>query len=318
MLVQHNIEIIAEKNAKKVKLFNINDIESLDRNTINEADIYFVCKNGKITFVHSSSPGERIEMIKNRLSLSMSKDVNFCVKLNVHDSTTQEGILSFGKQNSDASVMFPDLYQLLNYYDKLEPAKKDTTSFHEKNNQIIFAGSSTGNVNIAENNRIKMCIWSLKNPWAVKHTYFKTTALVQINNKHLEEYLSIFSLKMNDIVTEMISQEKQLEHKYILSIDGNTYAWDRPIWTMCSNSVVLRYNDEKSRSGWYYELLVDQVHLVNVNEHSLENEWIFLENNRKHAEFIISNAKEFVNNYCTEEACNYYMERLFSNISYRY
>ena len=39
---------------------------------------------------------------------------------------------------------------------------------------------------------------------------------------------------------EFLSPEMQVKAKYLLSIDGHTAAWTRPVWQLFSNSVMLK------------------------------------------------------------------------------
>ena len=111
-----------------------------------------------------------------------------------------------------------------------------------------------------------------------------------------------------------ISIDKQLKYKYILSIDGNTWAWDRPIWIMKSNSLFFKY--ESSNVGWYYDFLNEDINYVSVNVDNMVKKYNFFENNTNQALEIISNAKKFVKDYCSEEAWTFYFKSLLEEISY--
>lgn len=309
------IENIAINNAKNVKIYNIYEIENKDPKTINEAELYIICKNGKISFINSKFPGKRIDMVKEKLNITLDIKTNFCIKLNVHDYCNEKGTLTFGKKLNDDSVLFPDLYQLYNYFDQVI---KDSYNFNSKESKIIFAGASTGSKLPYQNNRIKMCIWSLQNEWAKKFTIIKTTNIVQIDKNYLENYLTDINFNINDILTSHVKQIEQLKYKYILSIDGNTYAWDRPVWVMNSNSILFKYTNEDSNYGWYYELLKDNFHYFNIDENTMEKTFNFIENNNKIALNIIDNANEFIQNYCTETAYKQYLNFFFINVGYRF
>lgn len=287
-----NIENIAIKNAQKVKLYDISKITSID-----EAELYINYKNGKVSFIHNEECGERVILVKNKLNFDLDTSVNFCIKLNVHDTCTEEGTLTFGNKSEDLSVLFPDLYQLHNYFDSL---KKDNVSFDDKINKVIFAGSTTGESNAMTNTRIKMCLWALDKSFC----YFKITSLVQMS----------FFPRLKEISSNFISQEEQLNYKYILSIDGNTNAWDRPVWIMNSNSVLLKYTNSNTHNGWYYPLLKENEHFISVTENNIEDKYLFLENNYDICHNIINNANNFVKTYCSEEAYMVYIKTLYENI----
>lgn len=288
-----NIEKIAMNNAKKVKLYDINKI-----NTIDVSELYIHYKNGKVNFIHNEHCGERVNMVKNKINFDLDTDANFCIKLNVHDTCTETGTLTFGNKISDTSVLFPDLYQLHNYFYTLE---QDVSIFNNKINKIIFAGSTTGERNAVSNTRIKMCLWALDKPF----TYFKITSLVQMS----------FFPRLKEIKSDFISKEEQLKYKYILSIDGNTNAWDRPVWVMNSNSVLLKYSYQNTHNGWYYPLLKENKHYISVNEDNIEEKFLFLEKNENVCNEITSNANEFVKEYCTYDSALEYIKKLYSYIS---
>ena len=111
-----------------------------------------------------------------------------------------------------------------------------------------------------------------------------------------------------------ISIKEQLDYKYILSIDGNTWAWDRPIWIMKSNSLFIKY--DSYNIGWYYNFLKEDINYVSVNQNNMKNKITFFENNTNQALEIISNSKKFVKNYCTEEKWKLYLKTLLEEISY--
>lgn len=186
--------------------------------------------------------------------------------------------------------------------------------FKSKINKIIFAGATTGNTNIKLNDRINTCIWSNMNNWARENTYFKLTNVVQIPKDKLSVYTKQNNINSELILSNTISITEQLKYKYILSIDGNTWAWDRPIWIMNSNSLFFKY--DSNDIGWYYDFLKEDVHYVAVNTENMENKYNFFENNTNQALQIISNSKEFVKDYCSEEAWSFYLKSLLEEISH--
>lgn len=53
-----------------------------------------------------------------------------------------------------------------------------------------------------------------------------------------------------------------IKYKYQLTIDGHTAAWERPVWQLYSNSVVLK--QESPLVQWYYNAIEAGKHYVNV------------------------------------------------------
>jgi hypothetical protein len=315
------IEKIAVSNAQQTKLYNIHDIVTLDRNKINDYQMYILCKNGRLEFIHSSIENKRIistrEAIK-KYNLIFTPSTNFCVQLCLHDTWNKDGILTFGKTKDMKSVCFPDLYQLENYGDKIDYAKQHEQPFHNKIKKIIFAGGSTGSMKLENNNRVNMCIWSVKDSWAKQHTSIKITNIVQVNKTYFQDYLHNLNLQVNAICSKNSPISEQLNYKYILSIDGNTFAWDRPIWVMASKSILFKHTKNDNHFGWYYELLKPMQHYVDISEHSIENQFNFLENNQNIADNMIQKANQFVDTYCSKHAVHTYLHHFFTNVAERY
>lgn len=84
-----------------------------------------------------------------------------------------------------------------------------------------------------------------------KFTNFKLTNIVQTSINELNTYTTENNVNLKNIIGNNISIEEQLNNRYILSIDGNTWAWDRPVWIMQSNSLFFKY--ESNNVGWYYD-----------------------------------------------------------------
>ena len=217
------------------------------------------------------------------------------------------------------SFCFPDLYQLENYGDKIKDVKQHHNKpFHDKTNKIVFAGGSTGSMKLEHNNRVNMCIWSVKDSWATQNTSIKITNIVQVSETYFQDYLHNLNLQVNDICSTNCPISEQLNSKYILSIDGNTFAWDRPIWVMASKSLLFKHTKDDNHIGWYYELLKPMYHFVDADEHSIENQFNFLENNQNIAENIIEKANQFVDTYCSKHAVHTYLHHFFTNVAERY
>ncbi len=69
---------------------------------------------------------------------------------------------------------------------------------------------------------------------------------------------------------EFVLPEMQVKAKFLLTIDGHTAAWNRPIWQLLSNSVVLKQDSPITQ--WYYAALEPGVDYIPVpnDAHQLE------------------------------------------------
>lgn len=273
--------------------FNTNNTIEYTPNNYLRRDIFIDCLNSKVAPI-----------------LNLKEDI--CLNFNLHDFYDYKGILVFGASKNTQSILIPDIYQMYNYQNFTKT--RDPIPFQKKHSKIIFGGASTGSINLKNNQRVNACIWSVKNDWAFKFTNFKLTNIVQTSINELNTYTTENNVNLKNIIGNNISIEEQLNNKYILSIDGNTWAWDRPVWIMQSNSLFFKY--ESNNVGWYYDFLKENEHYISVNVNNMENKFNFFENNHNQALDIIRNANEFVKDYCSEEAWIFYFNKLLENISY--
>lgn len=61
---------------------------------------------------------------------------------------------------------------------------------------------------------------------------------------------------------DYVNPVDHVPYKYQLTIDGHTSAWERPVWQLYSNSVVLKQSSHLNQ--WYYPALKAGVHFVDV------------------------------------------------------
>jgi hypothetical protein len=314
--VKENIYDLSKKNAKFIKFISNEDFQN---SNLEHENIYIKFNKNKTIEYNNTNNYLRKDIFLNVLNnkivpiLDLKNDI--IININFHDSYDFSGILSFGaKNNNTKSVLIPDMYQMNNYVDSIPSTYNDKyVNFTDKINKIIFCGASSGSIDIKYNDRINTCIWSNKNSWAKEYTNFKITSIVQLSNTILNNYTTLNNIPLKNILSNSISIEEQLKYKYILSIDGNTWAWDRPVWIMNSNSLFLKYESENI--GWYYEFLKENKHYVSVNRNNMENKYNFFENNTNQALEIIKNSKKFVKDYCSEEAWTFYFKSLLDEIS---
>jgi len=311
--VKDNIIDLSIKNASLVKKIPINVFNKSQ--SLDDENIYIKFnKNNTIEYTPNNYLRSElfINSIKSKIVPMLNLKEDICLNFNLHDFYENKGVLVFGSSKNTQSILIPDIYQMYNYQNFSK--KYDNIPFKQKNSKIIFGGASTGNINLKHNQRINTCIWSVKNEWAFKNTNFKLTNIVQTSINELNTYTMENNVNIKNIIGNNISIEEQLNNRYVLSIDGNTWAWDRPVWIMQSNSLFFKY--ESNNVGWYYDFLKENEHYISVNVNNMENKFNFFENNNNQALDIIRNANEFVKDYCSEEAWKFYLNTLFENISH--
>lgn len=91
-----------------------------------------------------------------------------------------------------------------------------------------------------------------------------------------------------------VKPEDHLKYKYLISLDGNTCAWERVPWIMLSNSVLIK--QETSKIQWFYPALKAYYNYVPVNERitDLFEQYNWMKNNDAKVRIISENATNFI------------------------
>ena len=206
------------------------------------------------------------QFLQDQVLPNCTVDVSGCYRLCYDDIVSdRENCLVFSKRKDQPLALLPDLYQMTGYTccaweRELRERGSEPVPFDQKKLQSIFAGAPTGEtVNIADNERVRGCVWSASgnddvSRFSITHWLRKREAAEQALSKELVER----------ITRPHVSVPEQLEHQSVTSIDGNTAAWDRPVWVLGSRSILL-----KKRSPfecWYYRFLRHGAHYVEIGE----------------------------------------------------
>jgi hypothetical protein len=211
----------------------------------------------------------------------------------------------FSKSMGDrAPCLVPDPFLISNYGGKLQ--LKDPLSFDKKERKIAFCGGTTGNVDPKSNTRLRVCRWGITQK---SFTNFGITNVVQMREEAVRCAYPEFDL----MKTPFMTQDEQYKYKYLLSIDGNTACWDRLMWIANSQSLPFKYTSDQIL--WYYPIFLEDQHYIGVDMNSMQNKFMYYEQNPNHANWIIRNANHFVNNYANANAATMYMGRLMEAVS---
>lgn len=223
------------------------------------------------------------------LPFSSSIDLLGYYNIELHDSYTYldngknyDGVLTFSRfKDDDGPVLIPDPYAMQRWGGMIDGIK-DECRWISKLDKVCFYGTTTGKRIPAENERINMCLWSLKKP----NLYdFKITKIAQMVEDDVYAYLGN---NVHNVLSPPVSPIDQMKYKYHLVLDGNTCRFD--IWHYITNTVTMKY---KSREMlWYYPMLHDGTHFIEVTQDNMESKMHMTENN---AEFVITNAKYVMN-----------------------
>jgi hypothetical protein len=198
-------------------------------------------------------------------------------------------------------ALLPDPYFISNYNGLMNI--DDTTQWREKKNKVCFYGTTTGNRNPLKNERIDVCLWSLKN----RNIFdFKITKIAQMTENYIRTNMENFT----DICAPNVTIPEQLKYKFHLIIDGNVSRFD--VWSYVCNVVNLKWKSDESL--FYYPLMPDKQYHVVVNKENIENIVKYYLNNTQEAIEIIDRAKEFANFMFRPIVAQYYCVKLFEEI----
>lgn len=173
------------------------------------------------------------------------------------DERDDTNCLVFSKFTDQRLALMPDLYQMANYSNR-GPFLADPVPFADKKPQTVFAGGSTGSSDVLQNARVRACLWSLAGNRDISR--YMITNIVQITPDAFADALTIPIA--NQIAGPPIYINEQMQYQSVTSIDGNTAAWDRPVWIMGSRSILLKQTSDCV--CWYYRFMKPGRHYVDI------------------------------------------------------
>jgi hypothetical protein len=214
----------------------------------------------------------------------------------------------FAKKSSDRMpVLVPDPYMIANFGNKL--MIQDPVPFDQKIPTIFFAGGTTGSMDPLKNQRLRLAEWGQGiDDGKVR---IGITNVVQMSQ---DAVAKAYGPKVVKMMMPSVTQQDQYRYKYLLSVDGNTAGWDRPIWIANSKSLLMKYASDQML--WYYPMLQEDHHYVGVDTNSMMDKYNFLQNNPAVCQWMIANANDFVRNYASSLAATLYMTQLFENVAF--
>jgi len=242
---------------------------------------------------HGSAVSVRVnDLIEFLSSLKLNRKTNGYVQFDLEDMPRDVDdplVVSF----SGATKM-PDLYQMCDYMGQPTRAKalSRTIRFKDKHDRVVFAGASTGPKN-EPNPRVEWAKWSLENQGV---SDIRITAVVE--NARVPP----------NCVGDRMTQQDQLQNKFILSVMGNGAAWDRVAWVLASNSILLM--DTTTPDLWYYEKLREQGLFVEVTPDTIRDVMESFLSDPTKGKRHIRKQNEFYANYLTKKSAKQYVSAL--------
>ena len=217
-----------------------------------------------------------------------------------------KGALSFSKNMAHGhTIAFPDPYQITGYGGML--GVHDTLEFEKKRDIVLFAGTTTGSRDPLKNARINACRWAINRR---PEYQFYITNVAQMTVDDVRSSVP----ECDAIFHQPISHDDHFQCKYIFNIQGNTCCWSRVPMIMNSRSLML--NLRHADGAWYYPLMHDGQHFVNVaNLDALPSTVQYCASNPAWCKHIVANANQFVKNYCGQVHAAYYAKCLIETMA---
>lgn len=223
----------------------------------------------------------------------------------LNDGKVYDDVFTFGKRKSDKGpIVIPDCYFMGDwggrYHGVVDPYK-----WNDKKGKAVFVGSTTGNRDPLLNERIKLCLWGRdKRDWCD----FGITGIVQMNPGDALQKVP----ELKSILRKPMSFEEQMTYKYMLLIDGNTNKWTVDSFYTKSLSFMMPSADML----WYYPLLIEGTHYVQVCKDDLIKKIQYYNANEKEAQFIVENGSKLALKLFNQGMCRRYLINLFQGIAY--
>ena len=263
---------------------------------------------------HDNAP--RMDLWKTYLqnavipNIDPSLNISGYYNIELHDSYTYldndknyKNVLTFAKfKNDPSSILIPDPYMICNWGNMLNSIN-DEQDWDTKLNKVCFYGTTTGNRDPFKNERINLCLWAKD-----KRSYcdFYITNVAQMSVDDCRKVKGF-----DDIYHPRVSISDQAKYKYHLMVDGNTCRFD--VWYFKMNNVVMKYPSNEML--WYYPLLQDDNHYVEVNKDNIISKMNYFNTNPLHAQHIISNAKRITSKLFRPIIHQMYTTNLFENMA---
>lgn len=230
--------------------------------------------------------------------------------IELHDSYTYlnnnknyKDTFVFSKFKTDnCPVLLPDPYMVSNWGNKVIT---DTKEWTDKQDKVCFFGTTTGNRDPSKNRRISMCKWAIN-----KENYnFKISNIAQMTSYDILNKMGINTWR-NVYRNQIVPFSEQLDYKFHFAPDGNTCKFD--VWNYGTNTVI--FKDISNDMLWYYPLMKNGEHFVEVDENTMESKRIYYVNNPKESLRIIDNSKRLYLDLFKPENHIIYTSTLFNTI----
>lgn len=243
-------------------------------------------------------------MVLNKYWLKKRDDYNYVIKSNWNDVpgcdpvVADSFILTHSRKFNDKKQA---IFLLYNYFEPNNINIDDKINFKDKQNKLIWRGSTTGSHIISLNTRYNIISKNFKIHQDIDIGFTNGCQHVYIANKHI----------IDNYFKNKLSKVEQLSYKFILNIEGNVFS-SSFIWALVSNSCPLHnypFNYETFIFGMGLEPWVHFVP-INTDGSDLVEKYNWCLNNLDKCEEIANNGKIYMKNYLDK--------KLFDAVIYKF
>lgn len=107
---------------------------------------------------------------------------------------------------------------------------------------------------------------------------------------------------------QFVDPEFSIKYKYQIALDGSRCTWERMVWQMYSNTVLIK--PASPQQQWYHGALKpyhNYLPVTDINEEELASAYDWLQKNDAEAKMLVKNANKFArDNFKTEDFFAYY------------
>jgi len=312
--------------ADKINLFN----EKIKKLNIAKIDYNHKTFSSK-TIINDKISKDRLktflDFLNKKVELAKNNSFSFFIILDDASSLFIQGfdlkqvpilIADMDKETFREDILYlvPDFYLISKCFDKkMFRIKKlySTIKFEDKIDKAFWRGSQTGGQYSMDtkNNlpRYKLVELSLDFPHYVDARFTSYTLQTE-NSESGRNYIKYMENRFgSNPENNFTSKEKQVEYKYIVSLDGNVSAWERIFHALESGSILL-YNTKYVQ--FFTPYMVENVHYVPIKDDlsDLIKKIDFLRSHQEIASSIIENGKKFVSSFNSVFFASYYSKVL--------
>ena len=227
------------------------------------------------------------------------ENINYIFKTDWYDYRIyDEFIITYNRLfDTNNQIIFP----LIGYHLPKDIYIHDNLNFNEKNNKLIWRGSTTGNSVIENNKRYNIISKNINS-----NSNFDLGFNNLVQNLLSQELINILH-------KDSISIQDQINSKFILCIEGNDCASNFP-WALLSNCCPLHNYPFTCESYIFGQGLEPYVHFIPINNDGsdLLEKYYWCLNNMDKCEEISNNGKKYMEPYLRDDLFDEVMKVFFT------